>query len=292
MTQEFKVGDSDPYIKKIQRMVNQECSLHMVCDGGFGPKTRDAVQLYQTKKLLRPTGTYSPQMAAIMDPFIAAKYLTEASFVNAAAQLGVPVSSVKAVQQVETSGSGFLDDGRSQILFERHIFRKQLMSFMGRASGNLMAVAKAAGMPFDPSTGTVVSVDQWLQNNWSDVYNPQSGGYSGGPKEYDRMARAGVLDLSSAQASASWGLFQIMGYQCTQLGYTSVAAFVADAQASESLQLQQFVKFILANNNLSTAIRAKNWHSFAVGYNGAGQQGYDQRMAAAATYWDLHPVQA
>jgi peptidoglycan hydrolase-like protein with peptidoglycan-binding domain len=290
MTQEFKVGDTDPYIKKIQRMLNQECSLQMVCDGGFGPKTRDAVQLYQTKKLLRPTGTYSPPMAAIMDPLITAKYLTESSFSVAAATLGVPVSSVKAVQQVETSGSGFLNDGRSQILFERHVFRKQLLAFMNASPNNAQAVAAAAGIPYNPSTSTVPQLDSALQVSWWAVYNPTSGGYSGGAKEYDRMNRAALLNLACAQASASWGLFQIMGYQFAELGYASVAAFVADSQASESLQLQQFVKFILANSNLITSLRAKNWHGFAVGYNGSGQQGYDQRMQQAATYWDLHPV--
>lgn len=290
MTQEFKVGDSDPYIKKIQRMLNQECALHLTCDGNFGPMSRDGVQIYQGKKNLRTTGTYSPPMAAIMDPLITAKYLSEASFKTAAAALGVPVSSVKAVQQVETSGSGYLDDGRSQILFERHVFRKQLMAFMNLGAVNVGKVAAAAGIPYNPSTSTVVIIDQALQRGCPDIYNPVAGGYIGGAKEYDRMAKAAGLDLASAQCSASWGLFQIMGYHYSALGYPSVAAFVADAQASESLQLQQFVKFILANANLITALRAKNWHNFAVGYNGSGQQGYDSRMATAATYWDLHPV--
>lgn len=288
MTQEFKVGDSDPYIGKIQRMLNQECGLHLKCDGGFGPITRDAIVTYQNKKFIKATGTYSAPTAALMDPLIAAKYLNDLSWGPAAAALSVPIASVKAVQQVETSGSGFLDDGRSQILFERHVFRRQLMAFMGKSVMNAMAVAKAAGMNYQPGATTLNVIDGWLQANWSDVYNQSAGGYSGGAKEYDRMAKAAKLDLPSAQCSASWGLFQIMGYQYAILGYPNVAAYVADAQTSETLHLQQFVKFILADAHLLGCLRTRDWHGFAVGYNGQGQQGYDTRLQQAAFYWDHH----
>jgi len=288
MTQEFKVGDSDPYIGKIQRMLNQQCGLHLQCDGGFGPLTRDALITFQVKNFIKSTGTYSAPTAALLDPLIAAKYLGDASWSPAALALGVPISSVKAVQQVETSGSGFFDDGRVDILFERHVFRRQLMAMMNKSPMSAMAVAKAAGMLYSPGATTVAVIDNWLQTHWSDVYNQTAGGYTGGAKEYDRMAKAATLDLASAQCAASWGLFQIMGYQYAVMGYPNVAAYVADAQTSETLQLQQFVKFILADAHLLGCLRTRDWHGFAVGYNGQGQQGYDVKLQMAAFYWDHH----
>ena len=50
--------------------------------------------------------------------------------------------------------------------------------------------------------------------------------------------------------------------------------------------LDAFVSFILANR-LDGALRAKNWASFARGYNGPAyaQNAYDKKMAAAYARW-------
>ncbi len=45
-----------------------------------------------------------------------------ADFMEAARELDVDVESVIAIQQVESSGSGFDKHGRPTILFERHYF--------------------------------------------------------------------------------------------------------------------------------------------------------------------------
>jgi two-component sensor histidine kinase len=53
--------------------------------------------------------------------------LTEEDYKRAARRLGCSVAAIKAVAEVEAPGSGFLPDGRPKILFERHIFRRQLI---------------------------------------------------------------------------------------------------------------------------------------------------------------------
>src|SRR5205809_7535455 len=53
--------------------------------------------------------------------------LTEQQFAGAATTLNCEPAAIKAVNQVESSGSGFRTDGRPKILFEGHIFWKQLL---------------------------------------------------------------------------------------------------------------------------------------------------------------------
>ena len=48
--------------------------------------------------------------------------LRESDLIAAADRLDVPLASIKAVNEVESSGRGFLADGRPVILFERHVF--------------------------------------------------------------------------------------------------------------------------------------------------------------------------
>ncbi|WP_426770837.1 N-acetylmuramidase domain-containing protein, partial [Pseudomonas aeruginosa] len=60
----------------------------------------------------------------------------------------------------------------------------------------------------------------------NDVCNPKAGGYLGGQAEHERLDKAVKMDRDCALQSASWGLFQIMGFHWEALGYASVQAFV------------------------------------------------------------------
>jgi len=288
MTQEYKVGDKGPYIAKIQRMLNEKAGLHLKPDGDFGPMSRTAISAFQEKNGMRVTGTYSVQMANYFDPLIEKKYLKEADFDAAAKVLNVPKSSIKGVQQVESKGAGFLDDGRPIILFERHQFRKRMVTWMSLSINNVISVMKSAGIVLSNGV-SAANADVALIKKYPDIYNPDAGGYLGYEKEYDRLNKASILNEAVALQSASWGLFQIMGYWYGNLGYPSVAAMVQDAKASEGLQLDQFCKFIKEDARLWRAMSTKDWHTFAVAYNGPAQQGYDTRIATAVRYFELHP---
>ena len=90
------------------------------------------------------------------------------------------------------------------------------------------------------------------------------------------------LDGQAALESASWGRFQIMGFNFAACGYKSVMAFVRAMYESEGKQLDAFVAFI-RHANLTAALREKRWADFARGYNGPGYaaNSYDQKLQAA-----------
>jgi len=188
------------------------------------------------------------------------KPLSLDNFKRAAAELGVPVAAIRAVATVESRGSGFLPDGtRPVILFERHVMRKRLIENTGNRSPSIILYASP------------------------NIVNMTPGGYQGGAAEWDRLAEAIKLDRASALESASWGMFQIMGYHWKLLGYESAQAFVNAMYAGESGQLDAFVRFIKANANLLRAMANQDWAKFAAGYNGPNYKAnaYDTKLAGA-----------
>jgi hypothetical protein len=178
--------------------------------------------------------------------------LTEIDYKQAASLLGVEPACVKAVTKVESRGSGFLPSGEPVILFERHWMYKLLK-------------AKGVNPPV------------------SDVCDPKAGGYLGGAKEHERLAKAVLIDRECALQSASWGLFQIMGFHWKSLGYGSVQQFVNAQYASEAKQLDTFVRFIKINPGMLKALKAKDWATFARLYNGPAyaKNNYDVKLAQA-----------
>ena len=171
--------------------------------------------------------------------------------------LGVEEPVIRAVIDVESSGSGFIDD-KPKILFERHIFWKRLL-----AHG------------FDP-TKLMQGNEDVLGPDWDRQY------YVGGLGEYDRLEKATKIDLTSALESASWGLFQILGYHWKSLGYQSVQEFVNKMNEGEFEQLKAFALFV-AKNHLIQSLRDKDWKEFARGYNGSGYAAnkYDEKLEKA-----------
>ena len=53
--------------------------------------------------------------------------ITEAEFEQVAKKYNIEVAAIKAVYEVETKNGGFLPDGRLKILFEGHVFWRQLV---------------------------------------------------------------------------------------------------------------------------------------------------------------------
>ena len=185
--------------------------------------------------------------------------LTEQDYQNAAKRLGAPVSAVKAVATVESAGGGFLPDGRVKVQFEPHVLYKQLKAKFGQSRADKELAA------------------------YPDLVALKPGSYQRSDKEDKDMDRAAqVIDRQCALESASWGAFQIMGYHWKTLGYATLQAFVNDQYSAEG-QLETFVKFILADDRLARALRAKDWKTFAKIYNGPGYaaNAYDTKLAAA-----------
>lgn len=218
----------------------------LVDDGVAGPKTMLALQLDGKQPV----------------------HLGMADLQRAAAALGVPLAPVRAVNEVESRGTGFLADGRPVILYERHVMYRQL---------------RAAGLDADA-----------LASQFPNIVNPVRGGYVGGAGEHMRLAAAWRLDAACALASASWGLFQVMGYHWELLGFASVEAFADAMRLSEAAHLDAFVRFILADTALHRALKAKQWATFARLYNGPAYKEnlYDVKLARAFARYQLEEKEA
>lgn len=185
--------------------------------------------------------------------------LKEQDFELAARLLDCETAALKAVRQVETGGrGGFFAPGKPAILFEGHIFWNQLKK-KGIAPENHVA-----------------GNEHILYPKW------EKGHYKGGIGEYDRLEQARRIDRDAADASASWGMFQIMGFNYAACGESSVGSFVNAMCESEFKQLLLSGRFIKQAGMLP-ALQAKNWAEFARRYNGPAyaQNNYDKKLAEA-----------
>ena len=164
-------------------------------------------------------------------------------FLNVAKSIGIEPATLKAVIDVEAAGRGFLRNGKPKILFEGHIFWNQLL-------------AKGIN-PNNHLNGNL----NILYPNWTRKF------YIGGVGEYRRLDKAILIHEEAALKSASWGLFQVMGFNFHLTKYSDVHAFVDAMYQSEYEHLQAFLGYI-TNRNLIVHLKNKNWAAFASGYNG------------------------
>ena len=255
------------YRRCIQMALNEKTKSHLKADGELGPKSVEALKLYQAQNKIPVSGIYDLATRTLLDPFIAGKYILEADFIRAGSALGVETECVKTVVEVEAGGDGFLDSGDCDILFERHIFFRRL------------------------SKKKTAAQMQELVAKYPNIVNPNTGGYMGGQQEWDRLNAAIAIDRTEALKSASWGMFQIMGFNCGLAGWSDIEKFVTDMKASEGKHLDAFVGFVKANPGLHKALKGHDWASFAKGYNGADYQknNYDKKLEAAFKSFTAKP---
>lgn len=211
--------------------------------------------------------------------------LTQADFERAtkvldpSSPIKTAVARIRAVDEVESGGGWFTDvrasildlDGPGgfldgphmpKILFEAHIFDRETKGRFRASHPNLSSA------------------------RWNRAL------YVGGQGEYERLHRAMQLDRTAALKSASWGRYQIMGFNHAAAGYATVEAFVDAMKASEAKHLDAFVSFIRNTNGLPAAFRkidgnAANCRDFARLYNGSGflKNDYHGKIARAFTKW-------
>lgn len=206
------------------------------------------------------------------------KDLTEADYREAATRLGCSVAQIKAVFEVEASGSGWFTDVRADIL--------NLDGPGGFIDGDLVKILFEAHH-FDRLTGGRFRKSH--PNISSATWNRAL--YVGGQGEWARLHKAMTLDHSAALKSASWGAPQIMGFNHKLAGFSTVEAFVDSMRTGARAHLMAFVSFV-ANSGLTAAIRKidgnpANSRTFASGYNGTGYLAnrYHEKIAAAFLKW-------
>lgn len=240
-------------------LIDQGYSI--VLNGDYDKRTREAIIDFQRKHHLEADGVmgYKSWEALLLSTHETGKKLSENDFILAAQLLDVETAALKAIQKVETGGSGgFFAPGKPAILFEGHIFWSQL---------------KKKGL--NPEN-YVKGNENILYPSWDKTK------YLGGIREYDRLEQARKINFEAANLSASWGMFQVMGFNYAACGEKSVESFVNAMCESEFKQLILGARFIKQSGMLP-ALQAKKWDLFAKLYNGAGykENKYDTKLSDA-----------
>jgi hypothetical protein len=206
-------------------------------EGEFGAG-QYANALTQAYAALAPSGDgfLDSLVAQTRDP------LSRADFEAVAAQLGCEVEAVQAVVQVESGSVGaFGATSKPTILFEPHIFSRRTNRAYDASHPNI------SYRSWDASKYPRTQDGRWAQ-----------------------LREAYAVDPQNAVASASYGLFQIMGFNHAACGFPDPKSFVADMAKSQARQLAAFANFVRSNNLADELVR-KDWEGFAGGYNGSGQ---------------------
>lgn len=188
--------------------------------------------------------------------------MKDADFQAAAELLGCEVAAIRAVAEVESGRGGFNPDGSPVTLFEGHIFHRH------------------TGGRFDESHPDL-SYPKWTKVHYG----------KGWQAEQDRLWRAMGLDNEAALKSASWGRFQIMGFNHRACGFDTVQAFVEAMRTGEREQLLAFCAF-LKTEGIDKALRERDWTTFARRYNGPAfaENQYHTKIAAAYAKHATEPL--
>ena len=249
----IKQGSKGGDVKLLQKYMG------VAQDGIWGPKTTETVKKWQTEHGLIADGIVGPKTwLKLIENDIKSGNLTDADYIKVAVELDVEVAALKAIKEVESGGKAIIN-GVPTMLFEGHIFWKQLLA-----------------RKIDPRK-YVKGNENILYPKWTKAhYTCKNAG------EYARLQKAIKINEAAAYESASYGMFQIMGNNYQMCGYRNAKEFYMDMCKSEEKQFYAFVKFIKAKG-IVPYLKAKNWAQVACRYNGTGykKNNYDVKLASA-----------
>jgi len=221
--------------------------------------------------------------------------ITDAQWVQAAADLECEAAVLKAFAEVESGGrSSFWRlnkaDGANipAVLYERHYFSRLTGGKHDKTHPDL-------SWPVGYRTKKQLGKDDKKMHDGKvdagDIYGDYASAYL-------RLINAYRLDAEAALKSCSWGKFQIMGDNFALCGVDGVRAFVGQMCTSELAQVALVAEFIRRKPavwknpknkklgkeiSLWDAVKAKNWQAIAFNYNGPGYKtyAYDTKLQAA-----------
>lgn len=266
----IQLRSKGPEVFKVQQMLKM-LGHRVSTDSDFGPGTMAAVQQFQKQSGIPVNGMIDPSTESALlkaTEVQRAKLLRDEELEAGAQKVGVAPEALKAVRDVESLGFGFLNSGKAVILFEGHVFWRKL-----EKSGVNPA-------PFQAGNENVL-YPKYVGGN--PVYKED---------QHARLEKAAGLNIPGvdvsalARESASWGLFQIMGFHYAKLGFASVHDFCNAMNRSEADQFDIFLRFLKAENMLDS-LRQLKWADFARRYNGEqyATNKYDIRLA---TFYNKH----
>lgn len=177
---------------------------------------------------------------------------------DAARVLGVSTAVLLAFMEVEAAGRGFDSQNRPKMLFEPHVFWRNLV-------GKLRDAAAAAGLAYA---------------KWRHDYPPDS---------YPRLAKAIGIAREPAFRSASYGLPQILGENHRAAGFASAEIMFETFKQGEREQLLAMVS-LLTEWGLAPLLRGKDfsdpdsWRPAVSRYNGKGYEANGYHIKAAEAF--------
>jgi hypothetical protein len=176
-------------------------------------------------------------------------------YARAADTIGCEEATIRAVCQVEARGSGLDVKNRPVILYEPHVFYRNLL-----ASERERAVREG------------LAYSKWKPGNYPATQDAR----------YDQIDRASKINVAAALMAVSWGLGQVLGENYRLCGFKTVEDLVAKCVESEGGQLDVMVAFIVGRG-LGKHLISKNWDAFAEGYNGSryAENQYDVKLKRA-----------
>jgi len=204
-------------------------------------------------------------------------YNTRGRFIEEeAARLGVDVSTLAGVLQVESQGVGFNDDGTPIIRFENHHFAR----YWGNDSD---ANRRLFDQHFSYSSSRT-----WERHRFREDPNSSWQSFHGDQyKEYQVLEFARNLSDEAGLLSISMGAGQVLGSNHDMLGYDTAREMFDDMNTGIRPQLEGMIAYIENCGTCMSGLRADNAVTFASGYNGSGNADeYGGRIASAATAYD------
>lgn len=224
----------------------------------FNKEIESEVIQFQKNNNLTPDGIVGPKtwLALYGNTRIKDSHISKEDYIWAGKFLGCSAESLMAVVEVETGGKGgFVSDGKPQILFEGHVFWKEL---------------KERGIDPEPLSKQYPGI---VYKTWTKSH------YIGGPGEYKRYEIAERINEDAAICSTSWGIFQILGENYKLCSCNSPKDFYNKMCFSQVWQFLLGIEFI-RSSGLYKHLITLDWAKFAKGYNGPGyaQNEYDKKL--------------
>jgi hypothetical protein len=173
----------------------------------------------------------------------AARPITAPDVAKEATLYGIDLPGCRALMDVESKNKGFDNKKRPIILFEPHVFYRQLR-------GTQRDLAEQKGLAYP---------------HWGERAYP-----SGQDAQYKRLAAAIAINEEAAYRAISMGMGQVLGENYAVCGCTSAKQMFEFCLESEANQLQCMMEY-LKGNHLLHYVNTHNWLALASGYNGKGQ---------------------
>ena len=201
-----------------------------------------------------------------------AKRLEDIDLPRIGHEIGVGEDVIHAIIDVEAPKSGFDDRGRPRILFEPHVFYRNL-----------------PGAKQQRAVGEGLAYRAW-----------KTGAYGAESAQYGKLERAMLIDETAALKACSWGRSQILGENHVAAGYATPQEMVREFCDAEANHIEAMVRF-LKSKKLDVHLRridqmgrnstAADWAPVAAGYNGSGYatHNYHGRLAERHNWWRKRP---